>query len=372
MSKLSSFLRGLKVIDLSQNLPGPFTSLLLADMGACVLKIEPPAGDEIRRFGPCLPDGISAFYAALNSGKFVTWLDLKSDQGRRRFLHLAGQADVVIEGYRPGVMKRLGLDYARIRTLNPNTIYCSISGYGQAAASRAGHDGNYLAETGVLDRNGSSEPVLFDPPPADMGGSMFAMTAILGALHGRDRGLGGCYIDLGLADSIHPMQIRELAEFALTRTSPRRGYSLASGHFARYKVYSTGAGYHVALCALEPKFWKRFCEKSGRPDWIPRISDPLPQTALAREIEQFLLGLSAEEMVPFLDDPDICMSRVHTLEEAVNHASSSGRGLLLETEGTIQALFPAWVDGQPPAARTAPRSVADIGALEWESLVAQL
>jgi alpha-methylacyl-CoA racemase len=138
LTKLSSFLGGLKVIDVSQYLPGPFASLLLADMGACVLKIEPPAGDEARRFGARFADGTSAFHEAVNSGKFIATLDLKSEDGRNRFLDLATKADVVIEGYRPDVMKRLGLDYPAIRERNPDIIYCSISGYGQDGTSRAG------------------------------------------------------------------------------------------------------------------------------------------------------------------------------------------------------------------------------------------
>ncbi|WP_201836443.1 CaiB/BaiF CoA transferase family protein [Microvirga zambiensis] len=369
MSKLSSFLRGLKVIDVSQYLPGPFASLLLADMGACVLKIEPPTGDEARRFGACFPDGTPAFHEAVNSGKFIALLDLKSEDGRACFLELAAKADVMIEGYRPGVMKKLGLDYPAIRERNPDIIYCSISGYGQDRTNRAGHDGNYLAEAGVLDRNGSSEPVLFDPPPADLAGSFFAATAILGALHGRNRGLGGCHIDLALADCVHPLQIRELAEYAVSGTSPRRGHSISSDSLARNRVYLTGAGYHVAFCALEPKFWEKFCERAGRPAWITRLSDPVPQQALAHEIGSFLLGLSAAELAPLLDDPDLCMSRVYTLEEAVDRASASGRGLLLEKEGRVQALFPAQLDGQAPAPRVAPLSISDLHGVGWESLI---
>jgi alpha-methylacyl-CoA racemase len=138
MSKLSSFLTGLRVIDVSQYLPGPFTSLLLADMGACVLKIEPSGGDEARRFGARYADGTPAFHEAVNSGKFIASLDLKSADGRTRFLDLAAKADVVIEGYRPGVMKKLGLDHPTVRERNTDIIYCSISGYGQDGTSRAG------------------------------------------------------------------------------------------------------------------------------------------------------------------------------------------------------------------------------------------
>ncbi len=369
MSKLSSFLRGVKVLDVSQNFPGPFASLLLADLGACVLKIEPPAGDEARRFGARYPDGTPAFFEAVNSGKFLAHLDLKSDVGRDRFLHLASGADIVIEGYRPGIMTRLKLDYTALRERNIDIIYCSLSGYGQNQDNPAGHDGNYLAQAGVLDRNGGDDPMLFDPPPADLAGGFFAVTTILGALHGRDRGLGGCVIDLALADALHPTQIRELADFAVTRQNPRRGYSISSGSLARNRVYPTGAGYHVALCALEPKFWQRFCDRAGRPDWVPRLSDPTPQIALAHEVGKFLLGLSAVELAPFLDDADLCMSRVQTLEAAVHRAMTSGRGLLRDNDGRIQALFPARLNGEAPETRALPIPVAAIETLTWDRLL---
>lgn len=369
MSKLNDFLRGVKVIDVSQFLPGPFAGLLMADMGATVLKVEPPGGDEAKRYGPAFPDGTPAFHEATNSGKFVIEIDLKSATGKERFLHLAADADVLVEGFRPGVMEKLGLGYAGIKKRNPEIIYCSISGFGQGQSMRAGHDGNYLAEAGVLDRNGTTEPVLFDPPPADFAGSFFALTAILGALHGRDRGIGGCHIDIGLADSIHPLQIRELAAFAATGLNPTRETTLSSGGFARNSVYRTSAGYHIVFSGMEPKFWNRFCERAGRPDWRERISDPMPQVDLKREVADFILRLSEEEVQSLIDDPDVCVARVLTLSEAVERAINGTRNLIVRVEDRIQPLFPALLNGQTPGLRVPPRILDDLSSLEWSGLV---
>ena len=184
MSRLNQFLNGVKVLDLSQYLPGPMASLVLADMGADVLKIEPPAGDEMQRLGPRDAQGKPVFYAAVNAGKAARRMDLKNPQERDAFIALTRDADVLIEGFRPGVMDRLGIGWDVLRTVNPGLIFCSISGFGENSplSAVAGHDGNYLAMAGVLHRNGAK---FFDPPIADTSGALYAAVAILGALHAR-------------------------------------------------------------------------------------------------------------------------------------------------------------------------------------------
>jgi crotonobetainyl-CoA:carnitine CoA-transferase CaiB-like acyl-CoA transferase len=220
MSRLNHCLRGVRVLDLSSYLPGPFASLLLADFGADVLKVEPPRGDGMMQLGPRDADGTPLFHAALNAGKTMCRLDLKSADGRQALLSLATAADVLIEGFRPGVMQRLGLDHATIRETCPRLIYCSLSGYGAEGpmSQMAGHDGNYLALAGVLHRNGVP-PRSFDPPIADMTSGLFAVIAILGALEARRRDGLGCHIDLGIADVAMPLQLYQLA--ALDETLPQ-------------------------------------------------------------------------------------------------------------------------------------------------------
>ena len=228
MSAIDTFLDGVRILDLSHYIPGPLASLMLGDMGAEVIKIEPPGGDPMQHLGPRDGGGNALFYETLNAGKSVTRLDLKSAAGVDELLRLVAAADVLIEGFRPGVMQRLGVDYTRLRQVNPRLIYCAISGYGAAGpgALKAGHDANYLAEAGVLDRNGTGRPMYFDPPVADVSGSLFAAMAILGALNGRNRTGEGCQIDLALADVIMPLQMLQIADYGANATVPERGGDL--------------------------------------------------------------------------------------------------------------------------------------------------
>jgi len=186
VSRLGAFIAGVRVLDVSRHLPGPLATLLLADMGALVTKVEPPRGDEMRSIGPG-QDGVSHAFRAVNAGKATRRLDLKSDAGRAAFLALARETDVLVESFRPGTMERLGLGPATLRAANPGLIYCALSGFGSTGPRRqqAGHDLTYLALTGVLDAMGP--PRVAYPPPADTSGALFATIAILGALHARGR-----------------------------------------------------------------------------------------------------------------------------------------------------------------------------------------
>ena len=271
-SRLNGFLTGLKVVDFSFFLPGPLASLLMADMGAEVLKIEPPAGDEMQRVGPRNEADKSIYYNAVNAGKQSRRINLKHPQERLEALELIRAADVLIEGFRPGVMARLGLDYDSLCQTNAGLIYCSLNGYGADGplANVAGHDGNYLSLSGVLHRNGVQQPMFFDPPVADTTGSLFAVIAILGALQERRRTGKGCQIDLALADVVMPLQLFPIAGFGVDGVAPARSSTYLNGGVAYYQVYETKDGRHVMLGAIEPKFWRAFCLAAGRPDWVER------------------------------------------------------------------------------------------------------
>jgi crotonobetainyl-CoA:carnitine CoA-transferase CaiB-like acyl-CoA transferase len=360
MSKLNSFLAGVRVLDLSQYIPGPMASLLLADMGAAVLKIEPPNGDELAHLGPRDADGAPVFYGALNAGKSVRRMNLKDAAVREEFLDLVRQHDVLLEGFRPGVMTRLGLDYDTLSGLNPRLIYCSISGYGAAGrlATKAGHDGNYLATSGVLDRNGEGRPVVFDPPVSDTSGSLFAALAILGALHGRNRTGEGCHIDLGLADVMMPLQLMQVADWGANGTVPKPATTYLNGGAAYYDVYATADGRNVMLGSVEPKFWRNFCEAAGKPEWVARQSDPLPQQQLRAEVATWLRALSLKEVLARFEGVDCCLSPVLDLGEALDDADLRARGLVVDApDGAgLQTLFPARIDGVAPAPRRALRA----------------
>lgn len=359
-SRLRLFAAGLRVIDLSWFLPGPLASLLLADMGAEVWKVEPPAGDPMREVGPRDASGAPVFHAAVNAGKDVLRLDLKAPDGHARFLDLVRRADVLIEGFRPGVMARLGLDMPALHAVNPGLIVCSLSGYGAAGplAGAAGHDDNYLATAGVLHRNGEDRPTFLDPPVADGTGALFAVVAILGALRARDADGRGCHLDLALADVAMPLQLFQVAGYGATGEVPLPGATYLNGGAAYYRTYRCADGGHVALGAIEPKFWRAFCLAAERPDLVGRQDEPLPQRALIAEVADVVGRLTRDEAVARFGPADCCLSAVLDLGEAVESPHHRGRLLVRRGAGNaLQTLFPAWVDGVPPATRPAPREV---------------
>lgn len=363
-SPLGAFLTGVRVLDLSQYIPGPMATLFLADMGAEVLKIEPPQGDEMQSLGPRDAQGRPVFYRALNAGKAVCRMNLKDADERKHFLGLVRDADVVVEGFRPGVMARLGIDWPVLSGVNPRIVMCSISGYGAGAtlAGKAGHDANYLAQMGVMDRNGGDMPLYFDPPVSDVAGSLFAAMAILGALHGRERSGRGCVIDLALADTVMPLQLMQVADYGANGAVPERGETYLNGGAAWYQVYATADGRHVILGAVEPKFWRAFCEACARPDLVERHGEPLPQHSLREDVAAIFGSMSLDEAAARFGVVDCCFSVVNDLGEALAEGQVRERRLVRKTQGgELQALFPAWIDGAPPATRSDLEAAATTG-----------
>ena len=353
-SRLSQFARGVRVLDLSAFLPGPLAALLLADMGAEVLKIEPPAGDAITQIGPRDAAGRPVFHEAVNAGKSLRRMDLKQDAQRAEFLRLVEEFDVLIEGFRPGVMHRLKLDYSVLREINPGLVFCSLSGYGASGplVREAGHDNNYLANAGVLHRNGQTGPTFFDPPLADVSGSLFGVIAILGALRAREADGQGCEIDIALADTAMPLQIFQVAELGATGAVPQRCGGYLNGGAAYYQVYRTRDGRHVALGAIEPKFWGAFCNATGRPDWIARQTEPTPQHALISEVAALIETMALDDCVRRFGPADCCLTPVLDLGEAIASPHHRARGLVrMAPDGALQPLFPAKINGMPPATR---------------------
>jgi alpha-methylacyl-CoA racemase len=353
-SRLNGFLTGLKVVDFSFFLPGPLASLLMADMGAEVLKIEPPAGDEMQRVGPRNEADESIYYNAVNAGKQWRRINLKHPQERLEALELIRTADVLIEGFRPGVMARLGLAYESLRQTNAGLIYCSLNGYGADGpmANVAGHDGNYLSLSGVLHRNGVQQPMFFDPPVADATGSLFAVIAILGALQERRRTGKGCQIDLALADVVMPLQLFPIAGFGVDGVAPARSSTYLNGGVAYYQVYETKDGRHVMLGGIEPKFWRAFCLAAGRPDWVERQFEPAPQQRLIAEVAGLIGGLDLQACLARFESADCCFTPVLDLGEAIGSPHHSQRDLVRRgPDGALQALFPVLIDGLAPASR---------------------
>lgn len=355
MSRISTFLQGIRVVDLSRHLPGPLASLLMVDMGAQVLKVEPPQGEEMRFIGPLAPTGNSAFFDAVNAGKTGVKLDLKNPQQREQLLALLRDADVMIESFRPGVLDKLGLSLELLRRECPRLVICSLNGYGEQSPLQqaVGHDLNYLAMNGVLAGTGTLEQTVAPwPPLADCAASLFGLSTILGALLERERSGNGCHVEVALADSVMPLMVFSLAQLGLTGKGMSRAEDLLNGGAARYRTYRTADGHSVALGAVEPKFWQAFCLAAQRSDWIARMDDPLPQTDLQGELEQFFAGLTLQQCNERFGNVDCCFNQVLELHEAVNTPHLQARRLVVDAgHGNIQALYPAYVDGQPPAPR---------------------
>lgn len=362
MGQLHTFLAGMKVLDLSQYIPGPMTSLFLADMGAEVLKVEPPRGDEMRYLGPRDGDNHPIFYRSLNAGKVVRRMNLKDPVVRDELLSLTCEYDVLIEGFRPGVMDRLGLNYEVVSKINPRLVYCSLSGYGASGrrANEAAHDGNYLAVSGIMDRNGVDDPYFFDPPVSDTSGALFAATAILGALHGRITTGCGCHLDIGLADVTMPLQMLQVAAWGAIGEVPARRGTYLNGGAAYYQVYRTRDDRHVMLGAVESKFWSNFCFAAGKPDWITRHGETIPQKDLIEDVAAYFRSIDLEQAIALFADCDCCLSPVLTLGEALSDQQTYDRGLVSRSDsGELQALFPARIDGEPPAPRRPIRELED-------------
>ena len=356
------FLTGIRVIDLGQYLPGPHAAQLLADLGADVVKVESPDGDPLRRLGPPDADGTTAAYKIFTAGKRVIRLDLKSAEGRAAFESLVVKADALVESYRPGVLDKLGLGRDRLRSLNPRLVHASLSGWGYTGpyAQRAGHDLNYMAVGGGLDGSGTpDQPGMTFPPVADFASAQQTALAVVGALFGRERNGGpgggqGCFLDLSIMETVLGWQGINLTA-AARGDLPNRGEALLSGGAACYRIYQTADGRFVTLSALEPKFWRGFCEAVGRPDWIARQADPLPQTALTTELAALFAGRDLAAWKDLLDPVDCCFEALPTIAEVAGHPHVAARGQVQVTTGPeplVETLMGLRVDGGPPPARS--------------------
>ena len=329
---------------------------MLADFGAEVIKIEPPAGDAMRQLGPRSPDGGALYHSVLNAQKSVLHLDLKSAAGLGRLHALLADCDVLIEGFRPGAMARLGLSHDDLKARYPQLIYCSISGYGATGprALDAGHDGNFLAGSGIMARNGVDAPIFFDPPLADMSGGLHAAIAILAALHGRQATQQGTHIDLGLADSLMPLQLMQVAGWSIYRTETARQSTYLNGGAAYYQIYETADQRHIMVGAVEPKFWRNLCALAGHAEWIDRQEEPCPQTDLRLDVARYFQGLTLDEAIDRFGRSDCCVSAVHDMGEALTDPHLLARGLVQSGPQGMQTAFPALFDGKPLPLRRPP------------------
>jgi crotonobetainyl-CoA:carnitine CoA-transferase CaiB-like acyl-CoA transferase len=337
-------LSGLLVLDFSTLLPGPLAGLMLAEAGAEVIKIEQPGGENARRFAPMIGEESAAF-AMLNRGKKSMSVDLKDDAARARLMPLIQRADILLEQFRPGVMARLGLGYEQLRAINPRLIYCAISGYGQRGPreGEAGHDINYIGNTGLLDLQPGpvSHPVVPPMLAADIAGGTFpAVINILLALRGRDQSGQGSFIDIAMTDAMFTFGWAALAIGAATGKYPKPGEMWLVGGSPRYQLYPTKDGQIVACGALEPKFWAAFTKAIGLAAQF--IDDTGNPRATREAVAKLIVARSAEEWKPILKAADCCATVLVPLEQALKDPHFVERGLFAHQVSTASGkLIPA-------------------------------
>ncbi|NWF56269.1 MAG: CoA transferase [Syntrophaceae bacterium] len=352
-------LDGIKVLDLSRLFPGPYCSMILADLGADVLRIED------RRFegeGPGMP-------TVMRNKRHMT-LNLKHPRGLEILRRMAREADVLLEGFRPGVCDKLGIGYAPMKELNERLIYCSVTGYGQDGPYKnmVGHDINYLSFGGVLGLTGESgrKPVIPPIQVADMAaGGMYAAIGILAALFVRQSTGKGQYIDISMLDGVVAMLPFPASLLWGLGKTPGRGDTLLSGRYPCYSVYETKDGEYVSIGALEPRFWKELCTKLGREDFIPHQFD---EGEKRREIFSFLektfRGKTRDEWMEELEALDVCVGKVLHLEEAFKDPQVVHRQMITEfndpKKGKMNLLSsPLKMSGTPPAIRRGPAAFGE-------------
>jgi alpha-methylacyl-CoA racemase len=315
-------LSGLKVLDLTMNLPGPLCTYYLAQLGAEVIKVENPrsGGDTMRMAFMGTGGEDSPRFVTLNRGKKSITLNLKSDDGKAAFRALLKNTDVLVEGFRPGVMASFGLDYESLRGEYPGLIYVSISGFGQDGPLRlqAGHDIGYCALSGALSMNGDPVTGKITVPAiqaADVaGGSLAALTGLLTAIIHRRATGEGTYVDVAMTDGLFPLMFISAAGVLLSGEEDRPGGGLLTGRFPCYQIYRAKGGRYVTLGALEPHFWVNFCQALERDDLISRQFDPEAIKAVAKIIE----GHDEKYWFDFAKRVDCCLEVVLKLEEALD------------------------------------------------------
>jgi alpha-methylacyl-CoA racemase len=323
-------LAGVRVLDFSTLLPGPLATLLLAEAGAEVIKIERPGrGDEMRTYAPKF-GAHSVNFALLNRGKRSIAIDLKDALEVERLLPLLAGADVLVEQFRPGVMDRLGLGYERLKALNPRLVYCAITGFGQsgARAQEAAHDLNYVAETGMLGLAAGADgaPVLPMALVADIAGGAYpAALNILLALKARDRTGQGCKLDVAMTDNLFTFMYWAIGNGLAAGAWPEPGGELVTGGSPRYRIYRTADDQFVAAAPLEQKFWDGFCAAIGlEATWRDDSRDP---TAVAREVAARIRAQPASHWRDAFSGKDVCACIVKTVQEALADSHFIERGL---------------------------------------------
>lgn len=363
-------LAGLRILDLTRLLPGPAATMHLADFGADVIKVEDTgAGDYMRDFAPQVANAagvrVNPAFEATNRGKRSIAIDLKQPRGRELLLELAAGADALIESFRPGVLERLGLGWGVLHARNPRLVLCSLSGYGQTGplAQKAGHDINYIATSGVLDQiRADGRPAVPNLQLGDLlGGALSALASLAIALLEAQRTGTGRWVDVAMTEALLVHHFFPHAELDFGH-APQAGETLLTGGTACYRVYETSDGRHLAVGALELKFWETFCDTAGLPElrrhhWAhgEAPGSPAAHATIAR-VAAHLRGRTLAEWTAVFDASDACVTPVLTPAEALGHGQAAARRVVHRV-GDVTEVGPlAQFSGYALPVRPAPRA----------------
>lgn len=328
-------LEGIRVLDLTKLGPGPFCTMMLGDLGADVIKVESPVDPN----APASAEGqMEAANKALNRNKRSIVLNLKNEDAKAIFFKLALKADVIVEGFRPGVMKRLGIDYDAVKKVNPRIVYCSISGYGQDGPYKLlpGHDLNYIALTGALAAMGPEKDGKFGVPlnlVADFaGGTMHSVVGILAAIVARQKTGQGQYVDTAMMDGVISLLTFTAADYFATGNVPRKGETLLTGYLSPfYSIYETRDKKHISIACVEPHFWANLCKAIGKEEFIPhQLAEGAKKEEIFASLRKVFLTKTRQEWFEFLATKDVPATPVKDLEEAFKDPQVLHRKMLLE------------------------------------------
>ncbi|PKM77020.1 MAG: CoA transferase [Firmicutes bacterium HGW-Firmicutes-15] len=327
-------LEGIRVLDLSSLLPGPFCTQILADYGAEVIKIENNNGDRGRWSHPFIDDQGARFYVVNRNKKSIT-LDLRKEEGLAIFKSLVVDSDVIMDAFRPGVMDKLGLNYDVLKKINERIIYCALNGFGSTGplSHTAAHDINILSLAGITGLTGTKDsgPALSTLQLAGTaGGSLYAVMAILMALINRQKSGQGQFCDVSMMDGAISLLAYTLGEWSGTGVMPERGNALLTGAFAFYQIYETSDNKYISLGAAESKFWEEFCERIGKPEYVDDQWKQEVQEEMIAGIRTVMKEKSQAEWLETFIDANICLAPVLNLEEMSEHPQVVDRDMIIK------------------------------------------
>lgn len=329
-------LGNLKILDLSTLLPGPFASMMLADMGADVLRVESPTRPDLVREMPPKKHGISSKHAHLNRNKKAITLDLKNPAAITILKELVSEYDILLEQFRPGVMDRLGLGYDSLKALNPKLIYCSVTGYGQTGPykNRGGHDNNYLSVSGLNSysgRKGDRTPIMGTQIADLAGGSLHAVIGILAAVNQRSQTGLGQHVDISMTDCSFALNVMFGADYLMDGTEPKPGSTLLNGG-SFYDYYETQDGRFMSVGSLEPHFFQRLCERIGGDELLALGMDQTPesQKSLRQQLEQIFMTKTQSHWIEIFKDADACVEPVLSFAESCQNEQIVARNMVVD------------------------------------------